>query len=51
MSDDDGARSVYLGSRGIEIVRIPNELLARDSFMAEQVIDAAILRRMEELAP
>src|SRR5687768_13220114 len=38
MGEYDGERTVYLRSHGIEVVRITNELLARDSFMAEQVI-------------
>ncbi|HEX8411793.1 MAG TPA: endonuclease domain-containing protein [Thermoanaerobaculia bacterium] len=47
MSEYENKRTAYLRSRGIEVVRITNELLARDSFMAEQVIDAAIRLRSE----
>ncbi|HEV3485983.1 MAG TPA: endonuclease domain-containing protein [Vicinamibacterales bacterium] len=45
MAEYDGDRSAYLRVRGIEIVRIPNELLAKDSLMVEQIIEAAILAK------
>jgi very-short-patch-repair endonuclease len=50
MSDYDSARSLFLQSRGIEVVRITNQLLACDSFMAEEVIRDAITRRADELS-
>ncbi|HEX3110790.1 MAG TPA: endonuclease domain-containing protein [Thermoanaerobaculia bacterium] len=42
MNDYDGQRTAFLRSRGIEVVRIPNELLVRDSQMAAEIIRAAI---------
>jgi len=42
MNDYDGQRTSYLRQRGIEIVRIPNELLVRDSQMAAEMIRAAV---------
>jgi very-short-patch-repair endonuclease len=50
MSDYDSERSLFLRSRGIEVVRITNELLARDSWTAEDVIHAAIATRAAECA-
>ena len=50
MSEYDEERSMYLSSRGIDVVRIANELLARDSLLAEQVIEAALVRRIEEIS-
>ena len=50
MADYDAKRSLYLSSRHIEIVRITNQLVARDSLMAEQVIEAAIEQRVVELS-
>lgn len=44
MIDYDGARTTYLKREGIEVVRIPNALLARDSWMVEDIIQAAVTR-------
>jgi very-short-patch-repair endonuclease len=46
MADYDGERTSFLEACGIEVVRIPNELLARDSLIVEEVIDSAIRRRV-----
>lgn len=48
MVEYDGQRTAYLRSHGIEIVRIVNELLARDSLMVEEIIAAVIARKMAE---
>ena len=50
MSDYDSARSLFLRSRGIEVVRITNELLARDSWTAEEVLHAAITTRAAQFS-
>ena len=42
MNDYDGQRTEYLHRRGIDVVRIPNELLVRDSQMAAEMIRAAV---------
>jgi len=42
MNDYDGQRTAFVRQRGIEIVRIPNELLVRDSQMAAEMIRAAV---------
>ena len=47
MAEYDGLRTLFLQKRGIDIVRIANELLARDSWMVERMIDDAIVRRSE----
>lgn len=49
MSDYDGERTRFLISRGMDVVRIENEILAKDSFLVEQIITATIRRRVEEL--
>jgi very-short-patch-repair endonuclease len=49
MSEYDSERTLYLRARGVEVVRITNELIARDSFTAEQVIHWAIETRSAEL--
>ena len=49
MSDHDGERTRFLISRGMDVVRIENEILAKDSFLVEQIITATIRRRVEEL--
>lgn len=46
MSESDSARSQFLSTRGIEVVRVTNELLARDSWTAEEVLQAAIEQRV-----
>src|ERR1051326_686965 len=48
MNDYDGQRTAYLRRRGIEVVRIPNELLIRDSQMAAEMIRAAVASRLKE---
>jgi len=47
MADYDGARTAYLQRHGIEVIRVPNVLLARDSWMVEDIIHAAITRRRQ----
>ena len=42
MSEYDGKRAAYLRSRGVEVVRITNEQIAKDSDIAEEIIRAAI---------
>ena len=42
MSEYDSTRTSYLRTRGIEVLRIPNALLARDSWMVEQIIRDAL---------
>jgi very-short-patch-repair endonuclease len=42
MSDYDGERTVYLQKREIRVLRIPNELLIRDSILVGEQISAAI---------
>jgi very-short-patch-repair endonuclease len=49
MSEYDSERTLYLRGRGVEVVRITNELIARDSLTAEQVIQWAIETRSAEL--
>ena len=49
MSEYDSQRTLYLRARGVEVVRITNELIARDSLTAEQVIQWAIETRSAEL--
>jgi very-short-patch-repair endonuclease len=44
-ADFESERARALQSHGIEIIRIPNELLIRDSRMVEEMILAAIQRR------
>ena len=48
LNEYDGERTRYLRERGIEVVRIPNELLIRDSEMAAAMIRAAITARLSE---
>ena len=45
-SEYDGQRTNYLRELGIEVVRIPNELLIQDSQMAAEIIRAAISARL-----
>lgn len=49
MSEYDSERTLYLRGRGVEVVRVTNELIARDSLTAEQVIQWAIETRSAEL--
>jgi very-short-patch-repair endonuclease len=42
----DDERSAYLQSHGIEVVRIENELLAKDAEMVEAIIKYAIAQRV-----
>ena len=42
MSDYDSERTLFLRSRGIEVVRITNELIARDTLTVEDVISTAV---------
>ncbi len=51
MSDYDSLRTRYLRGLGIEVVRIPNELLMRDSQMAAEIIRAAIECRLHKAPP
>jgi very-short-patch-repair endonuclease len=48
MNDYDGRRATYLRGQDVEVVRIPNELLIRDSQMAAEIIRAAIEGRVKE---
>jgi very-short-patch-repair endonuclease len=43
----DDQRTTYLKARGIEVVRIENELLAKDAAMVEAVIEYAIAQRVK----
>jgi very-short-patch-repair endonuclease len=45
MAEYDGARSSYLDTRGIRVVRIANDLLAKDSWLVEQIIRDVLARR------
>jgi very-short-patch-repair endonuclease len=47
MSEYDTSRSIILSEHGIRLVRIPNELLIRDSRLVAQCIEAAILMATE----
>ena len=42
MVDYEDERFLYLKRRGIQVVRIPNELLIRDDLMAVECIEAGI---------
>ena len=42
MSDYDGARDLELSARGIEVLRIPNHFLMRDSRLVSDAIESAI---------
>ena len=44
----DSVRTRFLRERGIEVVRIPNELLVRDSRIVAEIIRAAISARSGE---
>jgi very-short-patch-repair endonuclease len=44
LAEYDGERSLELHARGIEVLRIPNELLIRDSLLAAELIRAAVKR-------
>ena len=50
MVDHESERTRDLRSRGIEIIRIPNELLIRDPESVNEFIKAEIERRVEELS-
>jgi hypothetical protein len=41
----DGERELELRRYGIETIRIPNQLLIRDSLIVEQIIAAAVKGR------
>jgi very-short-patch-repair endonuclease len=43
----DDHRTTFLKSRGIEVVRIENELLAKDAAIVEAVIEYAIAQRVK----
>jgi very-short-patch-repair endonuclease len=45
MSEYDCNRALYLRTRGIEVVRVTNELLAKNSLIVEQIIQWAIENR------
>ena len=51
VAETDDRRTRFLLSRGIEVVRISNELLARDTWSAEQILQAVIARRTLSLSP
>jgi len=44
MADYDSDRSRYLENRGVYVLRIPNELLRRDSRVVAEMIRAAVCR-------
>jgi len=48
MADYDGKRTDDLRALGIEIVRLTNEQLARDSMMVEEILASAIAERVAE---
>ncbi len=50
MIDYQSARTCYLRDQGIEVIRIPNELLIRDPESVSQFIKATIDRRCTELS-
>src|SRR5687767_8055899 len=47
MAEYDSERTRFLQKHGIEVLRIANELLARDSFTVEQILEDAIARRSQ----
>ncbi len=49
MADYDSDRTRFLSSCKLHVLRLTNELLAKDSFTAEEMIAEAIRRRAEEL--
>jgi very-short-patch-repair endonuclease len=51
MSEYDGQRSLDLRKRGIRVLRIPNELLVRDSLLVGDQIHAAIVELAEARHP
>jgi len=51
MSEHDSERTLFLQSRGIEVMRITNEMIARDSLSAEEVIRSAIISRAAARKP
>ena len=51
MEDYDDQRTAFLRKAGIEVVRIANVLLARESMTVEEILSAVIRRRREELYP
>ena len=40
----DDARATYLDGRGIRVVRVTNQLLAKDSWLVEEIIGDALSR-------
>jgi very-short-patch-repair endonuclease len=51
MNDYDSLRTQRLQAHAIELLRIPNELLIRDSYLVEQQIDFAIEQARSRVAP
>ena len=51
MDEYDDFRTLYLRKRGIYVLRIPNELLIRDSLMVEEMISATINLRAQPQPP
>jgi len=51
MDEYDDFRMRYLRKRGIYVLRIPNELLIRDSLMVEEMISATINLRAQSQPP
>jgi very-short-patch-repair endonuclease len=49
VSETDNDRTLHLRARGIEVVRIANEVIAKDPLSVEVVIKAAIDARLREL--
>jgi very-short-patch-repair endonuclease len=45
MADYDDERTETLRIQGIQLIRVPNELLIRDSKMVEEMVRSAIARR------
>ena len=45
VNEYDGARSLELGEHGIDVVRIPNELLIRDYLTVIDIVQFAIKQR------
>jgi very-short-patch-repair endonuclease len=45
VAEYDDSRASYLDRHGIRVVRITNELLAKDSWLVEEVIRDAVARR------
>jgi 5-methyltetrahydrofolate--homocysteine methyltransferase len=49
MAEHDGSRTALLERRGIEVIRVSNELLARDPLTVEAILEDAITRRIAAL--